>query len=205
MVAMALFDDDGGVIVRPIILNCTLHPELNAARATLACMGGHTIADIIASRSRDRHGQSLAAGAAPVTVLIDGALYPASTHLADFYALLWACRCKEHPDHLALLARYDAYADQPRGQRRHVARRSDFYPPIGLERLSDAATLAAIAGGYVLPPLFADLLARVAAPPPLQPIYTLGTIRSSSAILDHYLEQLGAIVIDVRPSARSRI
>ncbi len=85
---MALFDDDGGVIVRPTILNCVEHERLNAARAALRCFRDCTIADIAAWRSRDAQGQPFPQGAHVATVLVDRKFYPARAHLADFYRCL---------------------------------------------------------------------------------------------------------------------
>ena len=202
---MALFDDDGGVIVRPTILNCVEHERLNAARAALRCFRDCTIADIAAWRSRDAQGQPLPPGAQAATVLVDRKLYPARTHLADFYCFLWASYLKENPSDLTLAARYDAFLDQPPGQRRHVARRTDTYPPEGLSRLSDAAAIAALVGGRLLPPPFDELLTRIEPTPAPNTIYTLGYTSSTPAIVESYVKRLGAVLVDVRKSANSRV
>ncbi len=83
-------------------------------------------------------------------------LGPGSRH-----CFLWACYFKENLSDLTLAARYDAFLDQPPGQRRHVARRTDSYPPEGLSRLSDAAAIAALVGGRLLPSPFDELLTRI--------------------------------------------
>ena len=202
---MALFDDDGGVIVRPTILNSAAHERLNAARAALRCFRDCTIADIAAWRSRDAQGQPLAEGAQPATVLVDRKIYPARTHLADFYCFLWACYFKENPADLTLAARYDAFSDQPPGQRRYVARRTDSYPPEGLSRLSDAAAIAALTGGHLLTPPFDELLTRIEPAPAPNIIYTLGYTGSTPATVESYVKFLGAVLVDVRKSANSRV
>lgn len=202
---MPFFDDDGGVIVRPTILNHATHARLNAERATLRCFHGRTIAEIVAARTQDPRGQALAKRAQPAVVVIDRQAYPARSHLHSFLRLLWACYFKENLADLTLAARYDAFADQPPGQRRYIARRSDAYPPEGLNRLSDAAAIAALVGGLLLEPPFEELLTRVEPTPEQNRIYTWGYTGGSLATLEYYINTLGAVVIDVRESTHARV
>lgn len=77
--AQRLFDNDGSVIVRPTILSGAAHERLNAERAALRCFRDWTIADIVAWRSRDAHGQPLAEEAQRAMIVIDHKAYPAPT------------------------------------------------------------------------------------------------------------------------------
>ncbi len=87
----------------------------------------------------------------------------------------------------------------------YVARRTDSYPPEGLSRLSDAAAIAALTGGHLLTPPFDELLTRIEPAPAPNIIYTLGYTGSTPATVESYVKFLGAVLVDVRKSANSRV